>query len=455
MVRPPMTRSWQRPLTAGLLLTVVCVAFEGLAVTTVMPTAVRELGGLMSYGWAFSAFMLTNVVGIAVAGARMDRHGPRGPLAAGLALFALGLLGGGAAPSMAALIAARAVQGFGAGELSAVIYACVARCYPADQQPRMLALLSTAWVVPGLVGPGVSGYVADHMSWRLVFIGLVPIVFVAAALTVPALSRLPPPPDGGASKRMSSPIGPAVLLAAGSVVVLLGLAARALTAVLGLATLGAVMALPGIRRVMPEGTLRARAGIPATILSMATVSVAFFGAEILLPLMLTLVRGQSATVAGLSLSGATFAWTAGAWVQAREAKRRSRGLLVGIGAALIACGIAIVSFLLVAETPVAVAALGWAVAGLGMGVAHATISLAVIEQAPAAEEGAASAAMQLANVLGVALGAGLGGAAVALADTRGAPPIAGFALGFATMLAAALATLGLARRLPGAPRAAV
>ena len=90
-----------------------------------------------------------------------------------------------------------------------------------------------------------------------------------------------------------------------------------------------------------------------------------------------------------------------------------------------------------------------------MGVAHATISLAVIEQAPAAEEGAASAAMQLANVLGVALGAGLGGAAVALADTRGAPPVAGFALGFATMLAAALATLGLARRLPGAPRAAV
>ena len=47
------------------------------------------------------------------------------------------------------------------------------------------------------------------------------------------------------------------------------------------------------------------------------------------------------------------------------------------------------------------------------------------------------------------------GAAVALADTRGAPPVAGFALGFATMLAAALATLGLARRLPGAPRAAV
>ena len=236
---------------------------------------------------------------------------------------------------------------------------------------------------------------------------------------------------------------------------LLGLGAHSLPAGLGLASLGAVMALPGLRRLMPEGTLGARAGLPAAVLSMAAVSVAFFGAEILLPLLLILLRGQSATLAGLSLSGATFTWTAGAWVQAREAKRRGRGLLVGIGAALIAGGIAIVSLLLVAATPVAIAALGWAVAGLGMGVAHATISLTVIEQAPAAGEGAASAAMQLANVLGVALGAGLGGAAVALADTQGWRPVAGFVLGFAPMLGAALATIALARRLPGAPQVVV
>jgi len=449
-----MSRPWQRPLTVGLLLTVVCVAFEGLAVTTVMPTAVRELGGLLRYGWAFSAFMLANVVGIALAGERIDRHGPRGPMAAGLGLFALGLLGGGVAPSMGALIAARAVQGFGAGELSSVIYAVVARSYPADEQPRMLAWLSTAWVVPGLIGPGVSGYVADHLSWRLVFFGLVPLVVVAAALTVPALSALPER-DGTPLPRAPSSIGLAVLLAAGSVVVLLGLGARSVPAGLGLAALGVVMAVPGLRRLMPEGTLRAQGGLPAAIVAMAAVSVAFFGAEILVPLLLTLLRGQSATVAGLSLSGATFTWTAGAWVQAREAKRRGRGLLVGIGAVLIAIGIAIVSVLLDAATPVVIAAVGWAVAGLGMGVAHATISLVVIEQAPAAAEGAASAAMQLANVLGVALGAGIGGAAVALADTRGWAPVAGFVLGFAPMLVAALATLGLACRLPGAPRAVV
>lgn len=78
-------------LTAGLVLAVVAVAFEGLAVTTVMPTVVRDLGGLADYGWAFSGFMLANVVGITVAGRRTDRVGPWAPFAGGAAIFTAGL----------------------------------------------------------------------------------------------------------------------------------------------------------------------------------------------------------------------------------------------------------------------------------------------------------------------------------------------------------------------------
>ena len=103
------------------------------------------------------------------------------------------------------------------------------------------------------------------------------------------------------------------------------------------------------------------------------------------------------------------------------------------------------------NAPVLLAAAGWAVVGLGMGIAHSTISLTVIEQAPAGAEGAASAAMQLANVLGVALGAGIGGAAVALVETGDLAPPTGFVAAFAIMLAAALAALALARRLPTRP----
>ena len=140
-------------------------------------------------------------------------------------------------------------------------------------------------------------------------------------------------------------------------------------------------------------------------------------------------------------------------MQARAAQRGSRSALVGAGAGLIACGIVVVATVVFdGHAPVLLAAAGWAVVGLGMGIAHSTISLTVIEQAPAGAEGAASAAMQLANVLGVALGAGIGGAAVALVEIaetwrrrRDSPRR------FAVMLAAALATLALARRLPTRP----
>src|SRR5262245_40747797 len=413
-----------------------------------MPVAVRDLGGLASYGWAFSAFMLASVLGITVSGRLTDRRGPGDAFAAGLSLFAIGLLGGGAAPSMEWLVAARAVQGLGGGGLSAVIYASVARCYPSERQPRMLALLSTAWVVPGLVGPGAAGFIADHASWRLVFVGLTPVALLCAVLAMPALRALTRTGSEPEAPGDAAPIGLAALLAVGGALVLLALQAHTVTRGAALLVAGAAAALRGLHRLMPDGTLRARPGLPAAIATMGLVSIAFFGAETLLPLFLTVFRGQSATVAGLALSGATLTWTAGAWVQARAAKREARSGLVATCAARSAGGIVIVGLVFDDRTPVFLAAAGWALVGFGMGIAHSTISLTVIEQAPPGREGAASAGMQLANVLGVALGAGIGGAAVAMVDRGDVSPPAGFAAAFAVMVAAALATLALARRLP-------
>jgi hypothetical protein len=67
---------YRRPLTVGLVLIVTLVAFEALAVATVMPAAERDLGGLRLYGWAFSGFLLASLVGITWAGEEADRHGP-------------------------------------------------------------------------------------------------------------------------------------------------------------------------------------------------------------------------------------------------------------------------------------------------------------------------------------------------------------------------------------------
>ncbi|MDQ1520676.1 MAG: hypothetical protein QOI55_1749, partial [Actinomycetota bacterium] len=123
---------WSRPrrrLSVGLVLTITLVAFESLAIATVMPVVSDDLGGLGLYGWVFSGFFLGNLLGIVVAGQNADRHGPAKPFAMGLALFALGLLGGGLAPSMGVLVAARCLQGIGAGAIPAVAYVTTGRAY--------------------------------------------------------------------------------------------------------------------------------------------------------------------------------------------------------------------------------------------------------------------------------------------------------------------------------------
>lgn len=64
-----------RGLTIGLVLSVTLVAFEALAVASVMPVARDDLGGLRFYAWAFSAFLLASLV-CAVAGSRLVTHAP-------------------------------------------------------------------------------------------------------------------------------------------------------------------------------------------------------------------------------------------------------------------------------------------------------------------------------------------------------------------------------------------
>src|SRR5881227_2367307 len=109
-----------RQLTLGLILIILGPAFEGLAVATILPRVVANLGGLSLYGWSFSAYMLATLVGVILAGDQADRRGPALPFIIGVALFVLGLVMAGVASSMIMFVLSRGVQGFGAGIIVSV-----------------------------------------------------------------------------------------------------------------------------------------------------------------------------------------------------------------------------------------------------------------------------------------------------------------------------------------------
>jgi MFS family permease len=76
------------------------------------------------------------------------------------------------------------------------------------------------------VGPGLGGLVADHASWRFVFIGLTPVALLCAVLTVPALRRLAKKGRSIPEHGDGTPIGFAVQVATGSALLLLALRGR-------------------------------------------------------------------------------------------------------------------------------------------------------------------------------------------------------------------------------------
>ena len=435
-----------RRLTVSLVLTITLVAFESLSVATALPVVSRDLGDVRLYGWVFSAFFLGSLVGIVVAGGQADRKGLRMPFTVGLVLFAAGLAVAGLAPNMPVLVAARTVQGFGAGAIPAAAYVSIGRGYPERARPRMFAILSTAWVVPGLLGPAAAGLVADHLGWRWVFLGLLPLVVVAGALTLPAVAGIPAPVEPDPSP---IPVLDAVRVAAGAGLVLAGLTLASPLPSAALVAAGGLVGIPSLIRLLPPGTMRGRRGLPAAVGVRGVLTFAFFGADAFVPLTLTSIRGATATTAGLTLTCSTLFWTAGAWVQERWVATSGARRFIRSGFALISAGIALVALLLWPAAPLAVGPVAWSIAGFGIGLAYSPITLTVLHEAPEGQEGRASAGLQLSDVLGTALGTGVCGAAVALGHSRDWDPSTGLAVAFGIAFAASIGGLALARRVTG------
>jgi MFS family permease len=319
----------------------------------------------------------------------------------------------------------------------------------------MMAVLSTAWVVPGLVGPAISAAVASLVGWRWVFLGLLPVVAVTGSIALPALFRLGKQP-GEASRAVPAGtvhrLGDGLMAAGGAALMLTGLSlvvgARDVIAGVVVVTVGLAAMTVALRKLLPAGTFLARPGLPAVTLSRGLLTFAFFGADAYVTLTITTIRHHSPAVASLAVTGSTLAWTAGAWLQSRLNGRWEARRLVGWGVVIIGTGLAAMALVLSPAVPVVVGVAAWAVAGLGIGLAYAPITLLMLREAPAGREGWASSSLNLADVLGTAIGIGLGGAAVAAATAHGWPLEAGVGIAFAIAGAGAVGLAFASRRLP-------
>ncbi|HET6561440.1 MAG TPA: MFS transporter [Marmoricola sp.] len=416
--------------TVGMFGLIAFVAFEAMAVTTVMPSVARDLDGFGLYALSFAAPLASGVVGMVGSGMWSDRTGPVGPLLTSMALFSFGLVVCGTAPTMEVLIAGRVLQGLGGGALTVGLYVVVGLVYPSLLQPAVFASFAAAWVLPALFGPGLAALVASAFGWRWVFIGTVALVGLALVLIAPALRRIEPHPEG-----TSTPLSRLGWAFVGAVAVL---SLELLGSARGLAGIGAFGALVlvffSLVRLLPGGTMLGRRGLPAVVATRGLLSAGFFCAEAYIVYVLQDRWDLTPGEAGIALTLVGVVWALSSQAQSRLGTRITHERAMQTGTAVVLAGI-VALLLSVAgrvggtDLPAALPIAAYVLAGAGMGFAYPRTGVAMLAESTDRDRGFNSSALSVADSLGAALALSVCGVAFAAAERGGTDPfLAVFAL---------------------------
>jgi EmrB/QacA subfamily drug resistance transporter len=179
---------------AALAVLVACAAqfligADGLAVAIALPAVQSDLGvAPIDAQWILTAYGLAFGGSLLLAGRLGDLFGRRRLLICGLVLFCAGSVVAGLAPSLAALVAARVVQGLGAAAALPAALAMIGSLFePGPERTRALSLLAAMASVGVMTGLLLGGLVTELLGWRWVFLVMAPLAAAAAAVAPWAL----------------------------------------------------------------------------------------------------------------------------------------------------------------------------------------------------------------------------------------------------------------------------
>lgn len=393
------------------------VAFEAVAVGTAMPTVVRKLDGQNLYALAMGIPLAAQLITTALAGIWSDAKTPQSCLYTGIIVFSLGLVICTTAPSMILFVLGRTIQGLGGGLCIVPIYTLIGSYVHPHRQGVLFSSLSSAWVVPSLIGPVIAGWFVQALNWRFVF-GLVPALFVAIfPALIFILSRLPSREETKKMYGVGKVMFPAFLTGVTIAVlqVLSGTKPADFDVYVFLAIAAAVLlTFVFVKPLLPHGMYVARRGLASSLLTRGIANGTFIGTEAFLPLLLQEAHGWSPTAAGFILTVGSVTWAVGSWWQGRiidPAKRRELALWATFmqlgGIALI------VPSSFPAVTPWLVVA-GWTLTGLGTGLIFPAMSVHALAMTPQERQGNTSSAIQLSDTLGASFCIAAAGIAYAI-----------------------------------------
>jgi EmrB/QacA subfamily drug resistance transporter len=390
-------------------------ALEATVIGTAMPTVVAAVGGLAHFSWVFSAYLLTSTVSVPLWGKLSDLYGRRLFYQLAIAVFLLGSVLSGMSNTMFQLIAARALQGLGAGGLIPLGMTIIGEVYTLQERARMQGLFSGVWGLSSVIGPLIGGFITDQWSWRWVFFINVPFGIAAAVIMGMALREMKPP------ERPSIDYLGAVVLTVAVTLLMLVLVESGTFAALfhprNLLLFAIVIALIvwflRIERrarepVIPLALFRNRVVSIAMIIGFLA-GVAMFGAISFVPLFAQGALAATATQAGSFLTPLMLAWVSASIVGGRLLIRIGSRPLVIAGLVALVIGFTGMS-LMTLSTPRIWLVMELIVIGIGLGLTMLTLLIAVQHAVPREQLGIATSLNQFFRSIGGAMGVALLGA---------------------------------------------
>lgn len=419
------------------------VQLDATIVNVGLPSIQRSVhSGIAGLQWVVDAYVLVFGSLVISSGAAGDRFGRRRMFRGGLLIFTAGSLGCSVAPTLAALVGFRAVQGLGAAMLMPATLAIIAAVFT---DPRERAAAIGVWAGVGglsmVAGPLLGGLLVAGVGWRSLFWVNLPV----GALALAMIARYVPESRAPQARALDLPgQGLLLMLVALLATVLIEAPAWGWTSVPALSLSGLAIATAiAFARVerraeqpMLDPRLLRRPSLGGATAFALLAYAAAFGFLFLNTLYLQRVRGFSALHAGGAILPMTAAVAISAPVSGRlTGGRGARGTVVAAGL-LIACATAVLATI-TPDTPYGVLAVAYALLGIGWGAINPPITTLAISALPPARSGTASAIAGGARLIGSLLGIALAGSLLAgHLGSAGARTLAGYRAGHDAFTAA-------------------
>jgi EmrB/QacA subfamily drug resistance transporter len=397
------------------MLTTSLIALDNTIIATAVPSVVKDLGGFSQFPWLFSIYLLTQAVTVPVYGKLADMLGRKPVLVFGVLVFVGASVLCGLAWSMPTLIAARALQGIGAGGVLPIGVTIIGDLYSVEERARVQGYVASVWGVSSVLGPTLGGLFSDYGSWRWIFFINLPLGAFALAVLQRRFTEV--------VERRSHQVDyvGAGLLTLGCSLLILGLLeggnawawGSATSAVVLVSALAALVAFGYVERsaaepVLPLWVFRRRVLVGGNLVAVLTGAL-LVGLSTYVPTYVQRVLGTGAVTAGFALAALTIGWPIAASLSGRVYLRVGFRNTALIGTVFAVTG-AVLATQLTARSPVWHVAGALFVTGLGMGLIGSPLVVAVQSVVGWDRRGVVTATNMFSRSMGSALGAATFGA---------------------------------------------